>query len=240
METKAGTIKERVDALKKNIQELSSSVGGDPSSTTILAAVKTRTAEECVSLIESGIDTIGENRVQEGLEHLEALSDQTLPAFKTHFIGRLQSNKVRKAVKAFDSLDSIDSDSLASRVARISIEEHRTMDVMIEVNLGEEDQKGGVQVQEVKKLADYIHGLEGLRLTGLMGIPPWSEDPELSRPFFKKLAALFEDIRLNHPNPGSFKWLSMGMSNDYSVAVQEGATMVRIGTALFGPRRYRK
>jgi len=239
METLTGTIKERVEAVRESVRESSKTAGRDPSSIKILAALKTRSAEECASLIRSGIDTVGENRVQEGIDHLQRLSEETLPAFEAHFIGRLQSNKVRKAVTVFDSIDSIDSEALASRVSRISIEEHRPMDVMIEVNLGEEDQKGGVPVHGVEKLAEQIYKLEGLSLTGLMGIPPYFEDPELSRPFFEKLASLFERVGSNHPDPGKFKWLSMGMSNDYAVAVQEGATMVRIGTALFGPRRYK-
>jgi PLP dependent protein len=239
MEMQAGRIKERVEAVKKSVRESSNTSGRDPSSIIILAALKTRSAEECASLIRSGIDTVGENRVQEGLDHLQKLSEETLPAFESHFIGRLQSNKVRKAVRAFDSIDSIDGESLASRVARIALEEHRKMDVMIEVNLGEEDQKGGVPFQGVEKLAEQIYKLEGLCLTGLMGIPPYFEDPELSRPFFRKLAGLFERVRANHPDPDRFRWLSMGMSNDYVVAIQEGATMVRIGTALFGPRRYK-
>ena len=158
-------------------------------------------------------------------------------AARVHFIGRLQANKARKALSAFDSIDSVDDGDLARRLSRVAQEEGLTRDVMIEVNLGEEAQKGGVVFADVPDLAQIINGLPGLRLMGMMGIPPLDNEPEASRPFFKALAALFTRIRQGHPEPQSFTHLSMGMSHDFEVAVEEGATLVRVGTALYGDRR---
>lgn len=208
-----------------------------PSQITLMAVVKTRTPGEVEEAAGEGLTTMGENRVQEGLAHIEAISPALRKAIRFHFIGRLQANKARKALRAFDSIDSVDSGSLASRLSRIAAEEDLERDVMIEVNLGLEAQKGGVKPEETLELARFITGLPHLRLTGLMGIPPYSEDAEDSRGYFRRLADVFQHVRREFPANKAFQFLSMGMSHDYKVAIEEGATMIRIGTALFGARR---
>ena len=202
-----------------------------------MAAVKTRPPSEIQALASEGVVLIGENRVQEGVEHLEALPPEVRRDLEVHFIGRLQANKARKALLAFRAIDSLDSLSLALRLSRIASEEGLERDVMIEVNLGEESQKGGVAAGELLPLARAVESLPGLKLSGLMGVPPYGENAEASRPFFRRLRELFDEVRRAIPEAGGFGQLSMGMSHDFAVAVEEGATMVRIGTALFGPRR---
>jgi len=187
--------------------------------------------------VRAGVFLIGENRVQEGLAHLQAMDPSLRSRARIHFIGLLQANKARKALSAFDSLDSVDGIDLAQRLSRIAQEGAFKKDVMIEVNLGEEAQKGGVPSDEVARLAKLVHELPGLRLTGLMGVPPLDNEPEASRPFFRELSRLFSRVRETHPDPGAFSYLSMGMSHDFEVAVEEGATLVRVGTALYGDRR---
>lgn len=203
----------------------------------LMAAVKSRTPFEIRAALSAGLTLLGENRIQEGVAHLEALGPAVRPAFQIHFIGRLQANKARRAVQAFDSLDSVDSLRLAEILSRLATEDHLRRSVLLEVNLGEEDQKGGVAPEGAAALADAVNRLPGLRLTGLMGVCPYGEDPEASRPFYRTLAKLFERVRQDHPEPEACRWLSMGMSHDFEVAVEEGATLIRVGQALFGPRR---
>lgn len=199
----------------------------------ILAAVKDRKGDEIIETIKSGIKYLGENRVQEAEEHLKEINsfrDQ----FKYHFIGRLQTNKVKKAVKIFDSIDSVDSLRLASLINKEANKNDKFQEVLIEINLGEE-QKGGVKIDEIFRLFDEIIKMENLKIRGLMAVPPFSENPEDSRPYFKKVYNLYQKIRKEY-NLNEFNILSLGMSHDFEVAIEEGANLVRIGTAIFGPR----
>jgi pyridoxal phosphate enzyme (YggS family) len=230
-------IPERVVGVRAAIAAAAEKCGRDPSAVTLMAVVKTRQPEEIAAIVEAGVTVLGENRVQEGQAHLAALSSETRSKCDVHFIGRLQANKARKALLSFDAVDGVDSEALARRLSRIAAEEGIERTVLIEVNLGEESQKGGVEPEGALALSHLVQSLPGLRLAGLMGVPPLAEDPEAGRPFFKLLAGLFERARQGHPKPEEFRLLSMGMSHDFTVAVEEGATLVRVGTALFGPRR---
>ena len=237
MEELATLVRTRVQALHSRMAEAARRSGRDPGAVALMAAVKTRSSEEVAATVQAGVGLIGENRVQEGLAHLQGLGPRHRDRVRLHFIGRLQANKARKALVSFDSIDSVDTPGLARRLSRLAEEEGVVREVMLEVNLGEESQKGGVPPAEAEDLARLVLGLPGLRLTGLMGIPPLSEDPEASRLHFRELARRFSEIRRIHPDPGQFQYLSMGMSHDFEVAVQEGATLVRVGSALYGPRR---
>lgn len=201
-----------------------------------MAAVKGRTSEEIEAAARAGVSCFGENRVQEGESHARALGPAFFRSRRFHFIGRLQANKARRALRLFHSVDGLDSEELARRLSRIAGEENLQREVMLEVNLGEESQKGGVAPEEAVALARTVFSLPNLRLTGLLGVPPFDPDPEASRPHFRRLRSLFGEIGGLHPQPEAFRWLSMGMSHDFEVAVEEGATLVRLGTALFGPR----
>ncbi len=225
-----------VARVRGRIAQAAARAGRSPWDVHLMAAVKTRSAEEIAAVVREGVTFLGENRVQEGEEHLEALEPALRSRCRVHFIGRLQANKVRKAVRAFDSVDSLDSADLARRLDRIAGEEGLCREVMIEVNFGEE-QKGGVPALMALPLVREAFALPNLSLVGLMGVPPLEEEAEASRPHYRALKRLFEEIRAVHPSPAVFRFLSMGMSHDYTVAVEEGATLVRVGTALFGPRR---
>jgi PLP dependent protein len=201
----------------------------------LMAAVKTRSTEEILDATRAGIAILGENRIQEGQAHLEALGEAVRTTLSAHFIGRLQSNKAKKAVQLFDSIDSVDSERLAQTLSRLATDLGLPRRIMLEVNLGEESQKGGVEPAGVQTLAEAVSALPGLTLTGLMGVCPYDPDPEASRRHYRKLSELFGQVQRN--GPAHFQVLSMGMSHDFEVAVEEGATMVRLGEALFGPRR---
>ncbi len=170
-----------------------------------------------------GLREFGENYVQEFESKRLELAD--CGAARYHLIGHLQSNKAKKAAEIFDTIQTVDSPKLARRLE----DELRSLDVLIEVKLSAEAAKAGADPENVPALVESIRACPHLRLLGLMTMPPWSDDPEQSRPYFARLRALAEENRLPH--------LSMGMSHDLEVAIEEGATIIRIGTALFGPRR---
>lgn len=173
----------------------------------------------------------GENRVQEAESKIPAVQR---PGLEWHLIGHLQSNKVRQAVEIFDVVETVDSEKLARRLNRICEEAGKTLRVFIQVNIGEEEQKSGIDIGDVDGLVKSVGSLDHLELRGLMAIPPFGDDPEESRPYFRRLAVLRDQLeaRLGVPLPE----LSMGMSSDFAVAVEEGATIVRIGTGIFGKR----
>jgi pyridoxal phosphate enzyme (YggS family) len=174
--------------------------------------------------IAAGVAALGENRVQEAKEKIEALG-RPVP---WHLIGSLQTNKARDAVRLFDWVHSVDRLDLAQELSRRAHAAERTLNVLLQVNLGDEPQKGGVAVAELKSLHEVVAALPSLSVRGLMAIPPATEQPEQARPYFRRLRELRDELGLEH--------CSMGMSADYEVAIEEGATMVRVGTAIFGPR----
>lgn len=230
------TVQEKVEEVRARIFRAAAHAGRAPDSVILMAAVKTRTAEEIRQVLAAGVAFLGENRIQEGSEHQQALAAELRPTYRYHFIGRLQANKARKALSLFDSIDSVDSEELALRLQRIASEEGLTRDVMVEVNLGEESQKGGIPPEDAAALAEVLRSCPNLRLTGLMGVPPLSQYPEASRPYFQKLRLLFSTMERKFRDP-AFRFCSMGMTHDLEVAVEEGSTLVRVGTALFGERR---
>jgi PLP dependent protein len=193
----------------------------------LIAVSKTVEAERIRLAIAAGVAALGENRVQEAKEKIEALG-RPVP---WHLIGALQTNKAKDAVRLFDCIHSVDRLELARELDRRARALGRTVDALVEVNVGEEPQKSGVRPHEIKPLLDAVAGLDGIRIRGLMAIPPATADPEQTRPHFRRLRELRDAAGLEH--------LSMGMSADFEVAVEEGATMVRVGTAIFGPRPFR-
>jgi hypothetical protein len=198
--------------------------GRSPDGVLLIAVSKTMPAERVKAAVEAGAAALGENRVQEAKDKIEALGHPV----PWHLIGHLQTNKAKDAVQLFDCIQSVDRLDLAKEINRRAEAAGRTVDALVEVNLGEESQKGGARPDEVKALLEAIAALGRVRVRGLMAIPPASADPEATRPHFRRLRALRDLAGLEH--------LSMGMSADYAVAVEEGATIVRVGTAIFGPR----
>jgi len=201
---------------------------GRPAGDVLLVAVsKTVDVERIRLAVAAGVVALGENRVQEARDKIEALGHPV----PWHLIGHLQTNKARDAARLFDWVQSVDRLELAAELDRRSRALGRTLDALIEVNVGEEPQKAGARPDEVKRLLDAAGSLGGLRIRGLMAIPPAVASAELARPHFRRLRELRDACGLEH--------LSMGMSADYEVAIEEGATMVRVGTAVFGPRAAR-
>jgi hypothetical protein len=203
-----------------------------PAEVAIAVAAKGRTAAELAEVIEAGASIVGENYVQEGQKHVAALGDAATRA-EWHLIGHLQRNKVRPALELFNCMQTLDSLRLAQ-----AIDERASAPVRayIEVNVGGEQTKGGVPPDEVLRLAQQVAGLANIRLEGLMTIEPLVEDPNDARPCFQHMRRLFEALKGLRDPSIRMSVLSMGMTDCYRVAVEEGANMVRIGTAIFGPR----
>ncbi len=213
--------------VKKILDEL-------PDGVILVAAAKTRTPEEILEAIEAGVQIIGENYVQEAERAYEVIGNRA----KWHMIGHLQKNKVKKAVRIFDMIETVDSVKLAKEIDKQCKKIGKVMPVLVEVNSGEEPQKSGVMPDEVVDLVKEISQFENIKVEGLMTMGPLLDDPEELRPYFRKTRELFERIRdMDIPNV-EMKYLSMGMSDSYKVAIKEGANMVRIGTKIFGPRIY--
>ncbi len=215
--------------IKENIHKIFSEL---PDGVELEAACKARSIEEILEAVESGIKIIGENYIQEAESAFKVVGSKT----KWHFIGHLQKNKIRKAVKIFDMIETVDSLELVELLNKASSEENKTMPVLMEVNSGRERQKFGVLPEEVKELIDKISKLNNIKIMGLMTMGPVTGNPEDARPYFIETRKLFEEIKnQNLPNV-EMKYLSMGMSNSYKIAIEEGANLVRIGSKIFGER----
>ena len=204
--------------------------GRDPSSIRLVAVTKTFPPARIQEAYECGLRDFGENRVQEFRQKLPSLR---VPGALFHLIGHLQSNKVQQAM-AFDWIQTVDSERLARRISQAAVQSKKTIPLLLEVKLSEEAAKSGVSETELPRLVSTAASLEGLDLRGLMTIPPYTEDPKEGRPYFRRLRELRG--RLQDAGFPQVRELSMGMTRDFRVAIEEGATIVRIGTAIFGPR----
>ena len=202
----------------------------------MVAAAKTRKPEEILQAIEAGVKIVGENYVQEAERAYEVAGNRA----KWHFIGYLQKNKVKKAVKIFDMIETVDSVELAKEIDKRCAQIGKVMPVLIEINSGREKQKSGVLPEKAEQLVREVSSLQNIRVKGLMTMGPRFGNPEDSRPYFVETKKIFEKIeKLNLPNV-EMRYLSMGMTNSYKIAIDEGANMVRIGSKIFGERDYEK
>ncbi len=215
--------------IRDNIARILSEI---PSSVVVVAAAKTRTPAEIDEAIEAGISEIGENYVQEA----ERAYGQIGSKVKLHMIGHLQTNKAKKAAKIFDMIQTVDTVRLASAINQACQEAGKTMPILIEVNSGEETQKAGVMPGDLLKLITEVAALPNIRISGLMTMGPLSGKPEDSRPFFRITRGLYEEVRRSGLANVGMRFLSMGMSDSYRVAIDEGANMIRLGTCIFGER----
>jgi|LSQX01.3.fsa_nt_gb pyridoxal phosphate enzyme (YggS family) len=232
-------IEENLKQIRFNIEEACIKAGRDPREVTLLGVTKTVSPVYINAAIDAGLTAIGENRVQEFLGKRDEIK---LDGIDVHLIGHLQTNKVSKIVGKVDMIESIDSLRLADAVSKASERAGIVTDVLVEVNIGREESKSGVMEEELEELASAIGELRGIRLRGLMTIPPILDTESEKRAIFAHVHKLFIDIRgknIDNVNMGSMPMdvLSMGMSSDYREAVMEGATIVRVGSALFGRRR---
>ncbi|HEX67470.1 MAG TPA: YggS family pyridoxal phosphate-dependent enzyme [bacterium] len=225
-------IRKRIETIREKILDAMKISG--VKEVQILAATKTVEPERIKEAIEAGITLIGENRVQEAKAKIEVLGKERV---QWHMIGHLQRNKVKHAIKLFDMIESVDSLPLVEELEKRLSKAGKEMEILVEVNIGKEDTKFGVMPEEVKdfiyKLKDYPH----LKCVGLMCIPPWFEDPEKVRPYFVQMRRIKEEIEKEGFPHVEMKILSMGMSDDYVIAVEEGANLVRLGRAIFGERK---
>ena len=206
--------------------------GRDPSSIRLVVVTKTIDRDRIAEAVAAGAAILGENRVQEAKEKIEALGKIA----GWHLIGHLQTNKAKYAVKLFDLIHSVDTLELAAEIDRQAAKIGKVQDILIEVNIAGEASKAGMAVREAPALVRAAARLKNISIGGLMTMPPYSENPDDSRPFFTVLRELAETIAKEHIPNVSMRDLSMGMSGDFEVAIEEGATLVRVGTAIFGER----
>jgi pyridoxal phosphate enzyme (YggS family) len=225
----------RLAEVYRRIQASARKAGRDPEEIKLIAVSKTHPPDALRRAIEAGASNLGENRVQEAdAKILEVGRD----AARWHLIGHLQANKARRAVMLFDVIHSLDSASLARRLDRLCEEIKRDeLPVLIQVDLGDEATKSGVSEIGLPEVVSAIIGCKRLRLIGLMTVPPFFDDAELVRPYFRRLRELRDTLKAQQAFAAGPGELSMGMSHDYSVAIEEGATFVRVGTAIFGERK---
>lgn len=227
------SLAENIAQVNANIAAAAREAGRDPSEITLVAATKVQTSDTIRQAIAAGVTICGENRVQEMTAHL---ADNAYDGAALHFIGHLQTNKVKQVVGRVELIESVGSahllDAIEAQAAKLDL----VQDILLEVNIGGEESKSGIAPEELPALVKQAAACPHVRLRGLMSIPPVA-GPDGNRPFFAKMRQLFVDIRSQmDDNKTSFTCLSMGMSGDYENAVREGATLVRVGTALFGPR----
>jgi pyridoxal phosphate enzyme (YggS family) len=226
------TVRERLEDIRKRVTAAALRSERDPSEVRLVAAVKRVPVERVLEAVEAGVDMLGENYVQEA----RSLKEQIRSPVHWHMIGNLQSNKARQAARLFDVVETVDREKIVKELDRCAREEGKKLDVMVQVDLAEEETKSGADPEQTRALIEAVAGCENLRCTGLMTMPPFFDDPEGARPYFAELRRLRDRLQAAVPRDVELKELSMGMSGDFEVAVEEGATLVRIGTALFGPR----
>lgn len=231
------SIAENVAQIRKRMSAAAIAAGRDPKEVSLLAATKMNDADRVKEAVAAGVDACGENRVQ------ELVQKQPLGAYEgvpVHFIGRLQTNKVNKVVGKVDLIESVDRLELLEAVNKTALRLGVRQDILFEVNIGGEEQKGGFTPEETLALAAKMGDYPGVKLCGLMTIPPISEKKGDNCKYFEKMRNLFIDIREKKYDNVSMVCLSMGMTDDFEDAISEGSTMIRVGTAIFGARNYAK
>lgn len=220
----------------EKIKEAAISAGRDPSEIRLMAVTKTVPPEKINEAIASGCDLLGENRVQELLEKYESYDKSA----EIHFIGSLQTNKVKYIVDKVTMIESVDSIKLAEEIEKRCAKIDKTMDILLEVNIADEESKGGFSADEVVSASEKIKDFPHLRLRGLMTIGRFGAEIEETRQYFQKMRHLLVDIKSKNIDNIYINILSMGMSSDYELAVTEGANIIRVGRGLFGERKYNK
>jgi pyridoxal phosphate enzyme (YggS family) len=234
--TESSILRERAEALLGHISAAAARSGRDASEVTLVAVTKTHPAALVREAFNANLRDFGENRVQEAEGKIEELARETKDV-RWHLIGRLQANKARRAAHLFDLIHSVDTPSLAERLERICEEDGRErLDVLVQVDLAREETKGGARVDQLPALVETLKACTRLRFRGLMTLPPFYEDAERVRPYFRRLRELRDELQASGAFRDGAGELSMGMTHDFEVAVEEGATLVRVGTALFGER----
>ena len=227
-------IQENLRIVEENIKKACMRAGRDPKEVTLIAVSKTKPVPDLTEAYEAGARDFGENKVQEIMD-----KEAVLPKdIRWHMIGHLQRNKVKYIVDKACLIHSVDSVRLAEEISKEALKKNVEADILIEVNAAGEESKFGVSIEEAPKLVEEIAGLPGIHIKGLMTIAPYTENPEENRKYFRALRELAVDIGEKNIDNVTMNFLSMGMTGDYQVAVEEGATLVRVGTGIFGARNY--
>ena len=227
-------LKDRLEEVEERIQEACRRAGRDRSEVTLIAVSKTKPAEVLKEAYDLGIRVFGENKVQELTEKYEVLPKD----IRWHMIGHLQTNKVKYIADKVELIHSVDSLKLAETIEKEAAKRNRTIDILVEVNVAEEESKFGLRVEEVIPFIEKVAGFSHINVRGLMTIAPFVENPEKNRSVFADLRKLSGDITEKNNDNVNVSILSRGMTNDYDGAIEEGATMVRVGTGIFGARNY--
>ena len=224
-------ISKRVKKVREEIRYASEKSGRSPEEITIVAVTKTVEVERILAAIKAGLSVFGENYIQEARKKIEEINEPV----EWHFIGHLQRNKAKYAVKLFDMIETVDSVRLAGEIQKRAELVNKVQPVLVQVNVSGEETKSGISPDRLPELLKFLSKSTSLELRGLMTMPPYFHDPEKARPYFIELRRLRDRMACKFPSL-SFSELSMGMSGDFAVAIEEGATIVRIGTAIFGER----
>lgn len=225
-------VQQSLELVRQRIADAAHRVGRSPDEITLVGATKGQPIDAIKAAVEAGLTYLGESKVQEALQKKPQLPEHVV----WHMIGHLQRNKAQKAIELFDMIESVDSERIAVEISRRCQAAGKVMEVLLEVNVGDEWSKTGASSSDVVELARLCSGLGGIRVVGIMVIPPFEPDPEDSRPYFREARDLLEALGKMEGVGPDIHHLSMGMSHDYAIAVEEGATIVRVGTAIFGPR----
>lgn len=229
-------IQVNINDIRKEISQICQNCGRNPEDITLIAVTKTIDPDRINYAVECGASDLGENKVQEIMDKYDNISKNV----KWHLIGHLQSNKVKYIIDKVELIHSVDSFKLAEEISKRAEKHNLKKDVLVQINVAKEDTKFGIDIEAAVDFVKSISGLDNICIKGLMTIAPYDENPELVRPVFRQLKEKFDELaQMNLPNT-DMKYLSMGMSNDYPVAIEEGANMIRIGTAIFGKRNYNK
>lgn len=226
-------IKDNIDTISAQIQKTAKNCGRDAEKITLIAVSKRKPAIRIEQAIESGQQHFGENYIQEAMEKIDAIGKDRA---YWHFIGHLQSNKAKFAVQYFDLIHTVDTIKLAKEINKQAGKIQKKQGILLQVNIAQEDTKSGADARQIRDLASQISQFEHLTIQGLMCMPPFFGDPEEAREYFSQLQTIAREIEVSGLPRTSMTHLSMGMSNDFKVAIEEGSTMVRVGTAIFGSR----
>ena len=227
-----GSVEENIKSIWSRIEKAAEKRGRNKEDIKLVTVTKTVEVERIKEAINCGIEIIGENRVQEA----ESKFDKITEKVEKHLVGHLQTNKAKKAVELFDFIQSVDSQRIAQEISRRASQMGKVMDVLVEINTSGEETKFGINPEEALSFIKSISDLPGIKIRGVMTIGLFSDNPEETRPCFKKLKAIFDQLKSENIPHVEMKYLSMGMTSDFEVAIQEGSNMVRIGTGIFGPR----
>ncbi len=231
------SIKENIDRILERIAFACERSGRNTEDITLIAVSKTVDADRAREAVESGLLNLGENRVQELVDKYEKLSDTLV---KWHMIGHLQKNKVKYIIDKAELIHSVESIELADEINKRAAKNNLKANVLVELNIGEEDSKFGISEENAYDFVKSLEQFENINVLGLMTVAPFAEDPEEIRWVFKKMKVIFDNLSNMNIKNSNMKYLSMGMTNDFEIAIEEGANIIRIGTAIFGKRTYKE